>query len=349
MMREIADSDYELIVCWQTEFCAPYFLLRGKRVVCVPMFDGVENVPNWYWLAMRQARFINFCQSLHLRHKSLGIESIYAKYFGTAKMDLPQARFETLRGFFWQRRPEDGLHFKFARSVLGKVVTSLHIHNAPDTAAPEDWRPDFGCTISHFSDDAREYKRALEESNIFLSPRRTEGIGHPLIEAMARGMCVIAHDKPTANEYIIDGVNGILIDYDTPQSFNAALEPSGDRGITLQRAEALGKAARAFYLKGCKEWENTAKLLPYFVETTPAPDLTQRERRFADAYLYITKFAQKDFYRYLHKLLILQGKGLTGVEASAMRYRERIRWAVRGFPGAILIWRLMRRIVRRFS
>lgn len=347
-MREIADSDYDLVVCWQTEFCAPYFLTRGKRVVCVPMFDGVETAPDWYWLSMRQARFINFSEKLHLLHKSLGIESIYAKYFGVAKMDLPQAKFGILRGFFWQRRPEDGLHYKFARSVLGSAVTALHIHNAPDTQSAEDWKPDWGCTVSHFNDDASEYRKALEASNVFLSPRRTEGIGHPLIEAMARGMCVIAHDKPTANEYIIDGVNGILVDYDSPASFEK-IKPSGSKdGLTLARAELLGKTARAFYLKGCEDWEETSKLLPYFVQTTPSPDLTDRDVKFADQYLSITRFAHRDFYRFLHNLLRLQGKGFVGAEASAIRHRERIKWAIKSLPGAVLLWRVMRRVLRGF-
>jgi len=349
MMQEIADSDYDLIVCWQTEFCAPYFLLRGKRVVCIPMYDGVENAPDWYWLAMRQARFVNFSETLHQRHRSLGIESTYARYFGSPKMDLPQAKFQTLRGFFWQRRPEDGLNYKFARSVLGKITASIHIHNAPDSAAADDWQPDFGFTVSHFSDDATEYKQALEDSNIFLSPRRTEGIGHPLIEAMARGMCVIAHDKPTANEYIVHGVNGILIDYDSPESVANALRPSGEDGLTLRRAETLGKTARAVYLKGCEAWEAKTKLLLHFIETAPSPDLTQRDKSFAVSYLAITKFAHTDFYRYLHRLLKLQRKGFVGAEASAMRFRERLRWRARSLPGAMLAWRVVRRARQRLK
>ena len=36
------------------------------------------------------------------------------------------------------------------------------------------------------------------------------------IEAMAMGKCVVAHNDATMNEYIKDGVNGILFDADRP-------------------------------------------------------------------------------------------------------------------------------------
>ena len=335
MMREIADSNYETIICWQTEFCAPYFLMRGKRVVCIAMYDGVANAPDWYWLPMRQARFVNFCKALHRKHAALGIETLYVKYYGSSK-DLNQATFESLKGFFWQRRPQEGLDSRFARKVLGRVVEDLHIHNAPDTEEPSEWVPDDDVSVTYFTKDGADYRRALASSNVYLCPRRTEGIGHPLIEAMARGMCVIAHDLPTANEYIIDGVNGILIDYDNPSSFEA-LSP---RRLSRERAEALGKKARESYLRGRDEWLKTEQVIPYFVRTTPNADLAEQDIRFADRYLRISRHAYSDFYRYLHGLITLQRAGLLGTEASSLSLRETVKWQIAGIPGARICWRL---------
>ncbi len=348
-IEEIADSDYDLVICWQTEFCAPYFLMRGKRVVCIPMFDGVENAPSWYWLAMRQARFINFCQDLHRKHRSLGIESIYVQYFGGSKLDIKQASFESLKGIFWQRRPNEGLDYRFARSVLGDVVDSIHIHNAPDIGDATDWQPPFGFTVSLFGKDSRNYRSALEEANIFLAPRKTEGIGHPLIEAMARGMCVIAHDKPTANEYIVDGVNGILIDYDKPHSFKELNDPNSKKFLTKERAEEFGKQARAFYEHGRKEWLRDVEFLPYFVGTTPVADLSTQDVSFAEDYLSIVRFAHLDFYRFLHKLLKLQSRGYLGKEASTIRIREQLHWRIKAIPGARATWAGLRAIKRKLS
>ncbi|QXZ80905.1 glycosyltransferase [Rhizobium sp. L51/94] len=342
MMRELGDSNYETVICWQTEFCAPYFLMRGKRVVCVPMYDGVANAPDWYWLPMRQARFVNFSRTLHQRHRALGIESIYVKYFGTAK-DHEQATFETLRGIFWQRRPQEGLDSRFARRVLGRVVDELHIHNAPDTEDALEWEPQDDATVSYFTREGNTYREALKSSNVFLCPRRTEGIGHPLIEAMARGMCIVAHNLPTANEYIVDGVNGILIDYDNPSSFEA-LSP---RRLSNSRAEKLGKQARSTYLRGRNEWQKSENSLPYFVQTVPEPDFTEKDVSFADRYLKISRYAHSDFYRYLHELLNLQRSGLLGSEASSLSLREIIKWRLIGVPGSRMAWRLTKRFGRR--
>lgn len=89
LVRLVADRGYELVVCWQTEYCAPYFLMRGMRVLCIPMFDGVAKMPDIYWQSMRQARFINFSRSLHNKLTSLGIESYHFQYYSANHLDSP--------------------------------------------------------------------------------------------------------------------------------------------------------------------------------------------------------------------------------------------------------------------
>ena len=54
------------------------------------------------------------------------------------------------------------------------------------------------------------YFKKLTESDVFICPRPTEGIGQSLIEALSCGLVAISIDKPTANEYIKNELNGIL-------------------------------------------------------------------------------------------------------------------------------------------
>lgn len=56
----------------------------------------------------------------------------------------------------------------------------------------------------------QDYLRDLGKFQVYFAPRKYEGIGMTFLEAMAMGMCVIAENAPTANEYIISGRNGIL-------------------------------------------------------------------------------------------------------------------------------------------
>ena len=56
----------------------------------------------------------------------------------------------------------------------------------------------------------QNYLRELEKFHVYFAPRKYEGIGMTFLEAMAMGMCVVAENAPTANEYILSGKNGIL-------------------------------------------------------------------------------------------------------------------------------------------
>lgn len=359
IMQEVGDSDYDIVVCWQTEVCAPYLLMRGKRVICIPMFDGVAHAPDWYWQAMRQARFISFSKKLHERLKKLGMESFYFQYFGRHHEKVPRAKFDELRGFFWQRRPEEGLDYTWARRLLGNSVRSLHIHNAPDAGVPEDWRPDSLCTVTEFSEDGSEYLEALRQANVYICPRKTEGIGMAMLEAMARGMCVIAHDEPTANEYIIHKVNGLLIDYDDPPVLVGdedddvgricRVDDGDDRRIrlTVETASSLGEQAYRTYVTGAQRWVEESRTIPFLIHATPRADLSESEREFADAYLSIVKYARLDFGRFLHKLLALHRRGLLGHESSAISMREIVRHRLAAIPGLRIVYRLARRIYRR--
>ncbi|GLQ54970.1 glycosyltransferase [Devosia nitrariae] len=349
LMEEIANAGYELVVCWQTEFCAPYFLMRGLRVVCVPMFDGVERAPDWYWLTMRQARFISFSQELHRNLRRLNLESYSFRYYGHSVLEVPQAKFDGLRAFFWQRRPEEGVHYKFVRHLLGDVVDALHVHNAPDRAKPEDWEPDNAATVSHFNDDGSAYRQALEKANVFVCPRHTEGIGMSMIEALARGMCVVAHNKATANEYIVDGVNGLLIDFAQQPKFKSA--PSAftrkkELLLDVAIAERLGQKAREMYLAGYRAWLEDEPRIPLLVMSAPKADLDASDRNFADTYLSICKFAHRDFGRFLFELLRLRRRGLQGHEAASVTMADQIAWSLKRIPGAVITAKVGRRTLR---
>ncbi len=87
-----------------------------------------------------------------------------------------------------------------------------------------------------------EHLRLLADCNVFLAPRRLEGIGLSILEAMAMGLAVIAPDRPTMNEYIEHGVTGYLYDPKRPQM------------IDLRRAAEVGGSARVSMSVGRQEW-----------------------------------------------------------------------------------------------
>lgn len=351
----IKDNYYDIILCWQTEFCAPFFILNQFPVICIPMYDGVENVPDWYWIPMRQARFISFSKILHLRLKKMGIESSYVQYYGDYNIRPPKAEFDSLKGFFWQRRPQEGLDYKFARKVFsvspsnkkseknppegenynGLIVSSLHIHNAPDEGDPLDWEPDITCTVSEFSHNPEIYNEFLSKSNVFLCPRKTEGIGLAMIEALARGMCVIANDAPTANEYIIHNVNGLLIDYNQSPFLD----------LDLSKARRMGEKAREIWLRKSKEWLSLENYLRFYVKTAPTPSIDFSMQKYRSAYLEISRLYYTDNPNFMFNLQNLIRSGFMNSDPKSVSRYEQVKFKIKRVPGVLFIYRKLKKII----
>jgi glycosyltransferase involved in cell wall biosynthesis len=110
--------------------------------------------------------------------------------------DFPQEEGESKRVFLWERG-----------DISEDTVKKL-------------FPPELGYTFDVKKGDEflsrEEYLSRIAACEIVVAPRRKEGIGMAFLEAMAMGKCVVAHNDATMNEYIKDGVNGILFDADRP-------------------------------------------------------------------------------------------------------------------------------------
>ena len=91
--------------------------------------------------------------------------------------------------------------------------------------------------------EKKEYNDLVSKSNIYISPRKYEGIGMSFLEALTRGQCVIAPNYMTMNQYIKDGVNGYLY------------ELTDEKELDLRKFESIGREARERCIKGYEIWE----------------------------------------------------------------------------------------------
>jgi glycosyltransferase involved in cell wall biosynthesis len=65
---------------------------------------------------------------------------------------------------------------------------------------------------------------ALRDSDVLVLPSREEGLGLVLLEAMARGVPVVATRAGGIPELVVDGENGLLVEREDPEGLAEALE-----------------------------------------------------------------------------------------------------------------------------
>ena len=94
----------------------------------------------------------------------------------------------------------------------------------------------------------------FDEHGIFIFPSFFEGFGKVFLEAMARGLCVIAADNGGAHDVIRSGVNGVLVPTGSRADAVAAcqsLEGSFPQAFSMSREAAI--SAQSY------TWERTAR------------------------------------------------------------------------------------------
>ncbi len=262
---EVQD-EVDLVILWQMDYLAPIFLARGLRTVVIPMYDGSSQMPDLHWLWSRHARFVNFSRRLHDRTRRLGLSSHLIKYFMPPVREDLRVKFDNLRVLLWQRRPEHGINLALVERMFGKQLHSVHLHDAPDdpklNTKPYSTRSVDGyeLTVSRWFASRQDYYKVMQACNVFIAPRRSEGIGMGLLEAMSRGMLVLAADAPTHDEYICNWLNGIL--------FN----PENIGYVDVAHAAApIGEMAWRTVKAGYTGFKRCEPRLLEFITSTPQP------------------------------------------------------------------------------
>ena len=293
----------DVVILWQIDFMAPVFRAMGKPTVVIPMYDGSAGLPSLHWIFATGARFCNFSFTLNERIRSLGGKTMPLRYFPPAvdEKDLP--RFDRLNAFFWQRRPDHGPTFDYVDALIGNDLDRFHLHNAPDVPGYPAPRVRKDATYE-FSESTwfkskADFEACLKASNVFIAPRASEGIGLALLEAMAAGMFVLAHDAPTNNEYVSNGHNGILFNKDVRH------EPIAIRSM----AQSMARLAWLTVVEGHRKWvESQPAILEWVLNAEPGKPVPIDLREFTSDLWYSYYGSIDEYERFLrrHLGLLLQ-------------------------------------------
>ncbi len=244
----LLDAGFKVVCLWQLDYLAPIFASRDIRTIVVPMYDGSSILPDRHWLQMQGCRFFNFSLNLHERLTALGLDSVSLQYFPDPSGVTQVRDFHSKRLFFWQRAPDSFLNVDNILRLFASKVDHIHIHAAADDGRDDVIRVPAGSpplTLSRWFETQEEYLATLECSNIFVAPRLSEGVGQAFLEAMARGLAVVAYALPTHTEYLQQGHNGFLFS-----------ERASENNLDLNNLELkrIGCNARRSVGKGHENW-----------------------------------------------------------------------------------------------
>lgn len=256
----VVRGGHDAVVVWQVEEAALRLVEAGlPNVTFFPMYDSCREHPDSYWRRLAPSKVVSFSSVLGARLQRLGVRVRCVRYWP----EVPAERVvpgPELAGYFWQRRRE--LSWETIRTLVAHApFRRFTLHDAPDPgegplpgpAPDEAARVHLRRTTWHA--DRAAARAELLSHDVYFAPRVYEGIGMSFLEAMAMGLLVVAPDRPTMNEYVVSGVNGILYD------------PAIPAPLDLGRARELGDRARRSAEVGRARWCRALPALLDFVAT----------------------------------------------------------------------------------
>lgn len=256
---QLPGTRWDLLVSFQ-HMWAPAELdaFGAARTVLVPMYDDCPKEKH-QWDPYLGFRILSFSRTLGDRLQAWGHDVLTVQYWQPVPQISEKSR-QGLRGFFWPRTA--GLGWSQIRDLLGDSrwdAFHLHITNAEGAAIvpePEEIAR-LNLVQTAWFEDPRDAKQAVAEATVYFAPRRYEGIGQAVLEALALGLCVVAPDAPTMNEYIIHGETGLLYDPDHPEL------------LDFSQAKTLGQQARAAAVVGRERWVASGPQIREFLISPP--------------------------------------------------------------------------------
>lgn len=246
-INEINNGNYDLLIFWQI-IAMPYQVqkIKCKNIIWIPMYD-TEIIRPLYSLQTIgylnfNIRIISFSKALANKMKKVGFKVLNLQYYPDPT-NISNKSFDHLNIIFWQRIKK--INFKLVKNLLiGNKINQIFYKNNPD--------PNQNIAIPNKNEvelingwlNEKDYKDLLDRCNIYIAPRKYEGIGMTFLKAMAAGLIIISPDEPTANEYIKDGYNGYLYDMKKPKP------------IDLSNIKEVSKNLEKSFMDGYESWQN---------------------------------------------------------------------------------------------
>jgi glycosyltransferase involved in cell wall biosynthesis len=273
--------------------------INAKNIIWAPMEDAFFRTKA-EWLRYKKLRLKVLCFSKRIFEKvsPWGFDVLPVQYF--IKPEQQKRDFSQPKVYFWQRN--GSVTWSTVKKLLGEQrIERLFFRNIPDPfmmAMPVPSlrdREKYNIEISDTWLERSEMERILSEFNVFIAPRKYEGIGMAFLEAMSRGMVVVAPNTPTHNEYIQSGVNGYLYDLKNPAR------------IDLSDLENISKNAFSTASDGYARWQQSENKIVDFIDKKSETMPLSHEEKVLVAFAsisYLPLLQGKNFVKHIIKKII---------------------------------------------
>jgi len=205
--------------------------LEKKKIMWAPMYDAL-NFRNsflksifWKQISNLGIKVLKFSDKIT---QSIGIEeidSLRLNYFIKSNFFSSIDQQMKLNIFFWDRgriKIDDWLHL-FDQEDINQIVyfpkadPGTKIVNNDNLIKKKNYNINL---IDKKFLPKSEYLSLFEKCNVFIAPRKKEGIGITIVEAISKGMFVVGYNDSTMNEYVSDEKVGFIFDEKTTEKIN---------------------------------------------------------------------------------------------------------------------------------
>lgn len=223
------------------------------------MYDGVKlEYFCWKQFSFLPIKIIAFSKKIHSYCQKFNIDSIYAQYHENPdKLSFYKIPEKGNHVFFWYR---GNIKFEDIKKIIShEQVDSFIYKSNPDpkfnkeNISQEDIEKYKIKIIEKGYIPENEYYQMLSQTNIFIAPRKKEGIGMSFLKPTSMGHCIIANDDSTMNEYVTDKENGYLFNINKSQK------------IDISDNKILSKKSKEKNIFGFKQWQEDKKNIINFV------------------------------------------------------------------------------------
>ncbi len=205
--------------------------LEKKKIMWAPMYDAL-NFRNsflksifWKQISNLGIKVLEFSDKITESIGKEEIDSLRLNYFIKSNFSSSIDQQMKLNIFFWDRgriKIDDWLHL-FDQEDINQIVyfpkadPGTKIVNNDNLIKKKNYNINL---IDKKFLPKSEYLSLFEKCNVFIAPRKKEGIGITIVEAISKGMFVVGYNDSTMNEYISDKKVGFIFDEKTTEKIN---------------------------------------------------------------------------------------------------------------------------------